>query len=260
MTARLVHATRVLAAERRGSSWPVIVDAASRRWFAKLRGAAQGPAALVAEIVVAALADAIGLRVPTRQLLWLGRDVPSDDPHQELRDLLRASAGVNLGFELLAGARELTADDVAAFDTDLASQIVWLDGLVLNPDRTPENPNILVRDGEAWLIDHGAALGFQHAWHAVTEEAPRRHAARPHVLAERATRVAHWDPLLAARLPRETVAAAVAAAPDELLAPLLPPGASAAALERRRAAYVAFLWKRLRAPRPFVGGTTVASS
>ena len=47
---------------------------------------------------------------------------------------------------------------------------------------------------------------------------------------------------------------AVEAVPDEFLAPLLPGAASPApmeALPRRRAAYAAFLWKRVASPRAF---------
>ena len=102
---------------------------------------------------------------------------------------------------------------------NLASTIVWLDGLVQNPDRTVRNPNLMWSHNQLWLVDHGAALGFQHDWLAVTEASPRsgRWSVADHVLRSRATRVAAME-----------------------------------ALRRRRAAYVAFLWKRLRSPRPFV--------
>ena len=49
---RIVDARRILSADRRGSSWPVLVDAGGGPWFTKLRGAGQGTGALVAEIVV----------------------------------------------------------------------------------------------------------------------------------------------------------------------------------------------------------------
>ena len=42
--------------------------------------------------------------------------------------------------------------------------IVWLDALVTNVDRTPRNPNLLLWHGKLWLIDHGAALYIHHAW------------------------------------------------------------------------------------------------
>src|SRR3712207_7291994 len=42
------------------------------------------------------------------------------------------------------------------------SAVVWLDALMLNVDRTPRNPNLLVWHRRLWLIDHGAALYVQH--------------------------------------------------------------------------------------------------
>lgn len=246
-------ALRVRVAHRGGSSLPVTVDTGAGPRFTKLRGAAQGTAPLVAEVVVAALAEAIGLFVPARSLVTFAADLPSDDRNDELADLLRASAGVNLGFAVLDDARDLRAEDVPRVSEEEASAIVWLDALVQNPDRTARNPNLLLRRGRLWLIDHGAALGFHYDWPGVREEAPRRAWAprRPHVLAERAVIVQELDALLADQLGRDVLEAAVAAVPDAFLAPLVP-DPTATALARRRAAYVAYLWKRLKAPRLFL--------
>jgi len=256
------RARRIVAAEWRGSSLPVVVETDAGPFVTKLRGAAQGTAALVAEIVVASLAEAIGLRVPERALVALDPGVACDDRHAELADLLGRSRGTNLGFRLLEGARDLRPGDVARVGRDLASAIAWLDGLVMNPDRTPRNPNLLVDERDLWLIDHGAALPFQHDWASLTEESPRAAAAPPsrHVLHERASAVDEWDPLLAAALDRDRLRAAVSEVPDDFLSPLLPPSAGVAALPRRRDAYVAFLWKRLRPPRPFVRAGLHAAS
>ena len=133
--------------------------------------------------------------------------------------------------------------------SDLASRIVWLDGLVQNPDRTVKNPNLLWSQGQLWLIDHGASLGFQHAWSRVTEQSPRAPGwpAATHVLHGRATLVRSVDEVLMPRLSRGVLELAVDAVPDGLLSEN-----SAEARRRRRAAYVAFLWKRLKSPRPFV--------
>jgi hypothetical protein len=57
---------RVLAGPRRGSSRPVLVETTAGQWLVKLRGAAQGIGVLVAEIIVAGLAEVLGLRVPSR--------------------------------------------------------------------------------------------------------------------------------------------------------------------------------------------------
>jgi len=251
----LLDARRVLSADRRGSSWPVLVETDAGLRFTKLRGAGQGTAPLVAEIVVAYLAEAIGLRVPERSLVRIPAAIPSLDRDGELAALLAASEGINLGFAYLENSRSLNEREIAAISDDDAAAILWLDGLVMNPDRTSRNPNLLWCYEGMWLIDHGAALGFQYAWDAVTEESPRRPFLvwEPHVLHDREDAVSQWDELLAARLTRETIEEAISAVPDTFLKPLLrsPESAMSDAIARRRAAYVAFLWKRLKAPRDF---------
>jgi HipA-like protein len=232
-----------------------VVETDAGLFMVKLRGAAHGTAALVAEIVVAELAEALGLRVPSRAFVTLEPGVPSDDPDQELReDLLDASHGLNLGFPYLQGAREIGKGEVDAAPDELALPVLWLDALVLNPDRTPENPNILVWQREPWLIDHGACLPFQYRWSAVTEDAPRRddYPLERHLFGGRAERLGAWDERLASRLTRDILEAALVRVPDDFLRPLLPHGADGDKVARRRQAYVAFLWKRLKTPRPFV--------
>jgi HipA-like protein len=249
---RIVDARRILSADRRGSSWPVLVEADDGPWFTKLRGAGQGVGPLVAEVVVAALAEAIGLNVPARTLVRLPPNVTSIDRDGELRALLDASVGLNLGFAYLADAREIGAADVDRVSTDDAAAIVWLDGLVMNPDRTARNPNLLWCRGRVWLVDHGASLGFQYQWASVTESSTSlaTPGTEPHLLAGRAEHLEEWDEILAARLTREAVDDAIAQVPDDFLQAL---GLEGDALRRRRAAYSAFLWKRLKAPRTWVG-------
>jgi hypothetical protein len=241
----------------------VVVETTDGIRFTKLRGAAQGTAPLVAELIVAELAEALGLRVPARSLVALPREVKSLDLNDELADVLRASAGINLGFAYLAEARPLDAAEIDLIDVETAAAIMWLDGLVMNPDRTLRNPNLLWSVGQVYLIDHGAALGFHYAWPDVDEEAPRRPMAvrEPHLLQSRVPSLAPFDERLAACLTRDVVERAAAVVPDELLQPLLGDIAERSlheALRRRRAAYAAFLWERLRAPRPFLTSVRAA--
>jgi hypothetical protein len=237
-------ARRILAADLRGSSWPVLAETADGVRFVKLVGAGQGTPPLIAEIVVARLAEAIGLRVPRRSFVSIGPGIESLERRDELRDLLDRSVGINLGFDYLEGARMFVPADVERVSADDATAILWLDALVMNPDRTARNPNMMWWKDGLWLIDHGAALGFQYSWSDVTESAPGRPfaIADPHVLQSRVANVAEWDEVLAARLTRATLDAALAEVPDDFLGTDPP---------RRRAAYVAFLWKRLKAPRTF---------
>ena len=253
-------AHRVLRRDRGGSSSPVIVETPAGRFLVKLRGAAQGPAVLVAEVIVGALADFLGLAVPRRAIVELASTTPTDDANDELADLLQASWGDNLGFEFLERARPVHPTELAFVDRDWATQVRWLDWLVLNPDRTPSSPNLLAHGRRGWLIDHGAALHFHYDWAAVTEQSPQRPEAPGHLLAPWATNLAEWDPILTGQLGREDLRRAVAEVPDSFLIPLVPAPATSEALERRRAAYTAFLWKRLKAPHSFVGLETPAAS
>lgn len=249
---RGVHrADVVLEKIKRGSSSPVLVDTARGRFLVKLRGAAQGIPTLVSEIVVAELASALSLPVPELALITLDVDTPSRDHNDELADLLRASVGINLGFRWLEGATDLRADDVGRIDPELAALVVWLDGLVQNFDRTRQNPNILMWRGGPWLIDHGAALAFHYDWATLDEQSPRDPAPDPraHLLHGRASPLTTIDAEATRILTRDVLAAAADAVPDDFFHAAFP-GEDAT---RIRAAYAAFLWKRLKAPRPFLG-------
>lgn len=243
------RARRVLRTEPSGSSWPVRVETDAGIFYTKLKGAAQAPASLVAETIVGGLADALGLPVPARVLIEIASDLSVDNLHEELRRLVRASVGLNLGFQALPDVRGFQALDLPRVEPEEASRIVWLDALVQNPDRTAKNPNLLWSHGTLWLIDHGASLGFQHLWSHVTEESPRmsRWSAGTHALASRATRLGPVDDVMAERLDRATLESTLELVPDDWLLE-----ENDEARRRRRAAFVAFLWKRLKHPRPFV--------
>ncbi len=228
----------------------MVVDTPAGRFVAKLRGAAQGPSALVAEVVVAELAERIGLPVPERVVLELADDVETDDKNDELGDLLAASVGQNLGFRWLEGARVLGPHEVGRIDDEFALRVLWLDALVMNPDRTLANTNVLIAGGQPWLIDHGAALGFQYDWATVSEDSPRvpnNHT--PHLFGARQPELVRWDAVLAPLVTREVLSDVLACVPDSFFAN----GPTEWTPNRARSAYVAFLWKRLKAPRPFLG-------
>ena len=148
---------------------------------------------------------------------------------------------------------------------ELAADVVWFDALVLNVDRSPRNPNLMVtRDGgepRLWLIDHGAALYVHHDWPSVTPE--RARAPFPlieqHVLMPRAASVLAADARLAPRLTPAVLDDALADLPDDLLTAAppghAPPFADGAAA---RAAYRDFLTARLDAPRAWAGAAEAA--
>lgn len=242
----------------------MLVETAAGKRLVKLRGAAQGAGVLVAELIVAELAEVLGLPVLPRGLVFLKPDTPTDDKNDELADLLAASVGLNLAFPMLVGARDATAADLLRLASVEQAAVLWLDRFVMNPDRSERNPNILVSGEDWYLIDHGAALRFQYNWSAVTEATPRalNGPPQPHVFEAiaRSHGWVNWDAAFAKRITREVLQRAVASVPTTFLASLLPITLQSAptklrndAIARRRAAYVAFLWKRLAAPRQFAG-------
>jgi hypothetical protein len=257
----ILSAERISAAGRRGSSRPLIVETDAGARIVKLRGAAQGTGPLVAEVIVGQLAEALDLAVPPRSLVDLPDQIETADWDDELADLLAASVGLNLGFDFLAGARDFLPSDAAGVAPEIRAAILWLDRLVLNPDRTARNPNLLWWADQLWLIDHGAALGFQYDWQRVFEQSPREARLPPeaHLFESRVPPddLRSADEELASRITRGVIDAAIAAVPDAFLLPLvgataIEPAEIGSRITRRRAAYGAFLWKRVQEPRPFL--------
>jgi hypothetical protein len=241
---RSVSAIRFVAALREGGSLPGLVEADDDGMYVvKFRGAGQGPKALIADLVGGELARALGLAVPELVAIEVDPVLGRAEPDAEIRDLLKASGGTNLGVDFLPGALPFSPAAPAALDAELAAAIVWLDALITNVDRTARNPNMLLWHDRLWLIDHGAALYRHHdpSW-------PRGAARRPfpqirdHVLLPFAGPIAEADERLAPRLDEATLTGVVAAVPDAWL-----DGDAAAA----RREYVEFLLERLQAPRAF---------
>ena len=209
---RTVTASRYVTPLREGGSLPGLVEADDDGLYVvKFRGAGQGPKALAAEIVGGELARALGLPVPELVLVQLDPELARAEPDPEIQDLIRASAGLNLGVDFLPGALPYTPSRPP--DPELAASVVWLDALIENIDRTPRNPNLLLWHGNLWLIDHGAALYVHHGTGDPLAVARRPFPAiRDHVLLAAAGSLPDADGRLA---PRADPAAAVALVPAE---------------------------------------------
>jgi hypothetical protein len=236
---RSVQATRYVAPLREGGSLPGLVEADDDGLYVcKFRGAGQGPLALVAEVIGGELARALGLLVPELVLMEVDPALAAAEPDPEIQELIQASGGTNLGVDFLPGSLPYTtaADGVEA---DWAADVVWLDALITNVDRTPRNPNLLCWHGRVWLIDHGAALYRQHATEDYAAEAQRPFPQiADHVLLARASGAAGAHARLAPRA-LAAVDDVVAAVPEAWLTG--PPRAAYAAWLRERIKWGGFL-------------------
>ena len=216
---RTVDITRYITPLREGSSLPALVEADDgREYVIKFRGAGHGEKALIAELVVGEIGRALGLPVPEIVLATLPEEIARAESHDEIRDLLGWSVGLNIGLAFVPGALAADMTRPPVEGADWAAEVVWFDDLTTNPDRTPRNANLIVAEGQTRLIDHGSALYAHHAW---TE--PDAHAGRAfdrigeHILLPFASSIVEADARLAARLDGGAIDRIVDAIPVEWL-------------------------------------------
>jgi hypothetical protein len=248
---RTLTATRYLTPLREGGSVPAVVEADDGELYVmKFLGAGQGAEALIAELVSGEIARVLGLRVPEIVFLRLEPAFGQSEPNAEIRGLLRASIGLNLGVRYLPQAFGFNPLLSPPPGGALASAIVWLDAYVMNVDRTLRNTNLLDCQRELWLIDHGATLYFHYNW--ATADPASRSAfplIKDHALLPFADRLADADAGARALLTAEVIASIVGLIPDVWLQGRTAPFADPA--EHRRA-YAEFLLNRLAASAIFL--------
>jgi hypothetical protein len=215
---RTVKVTRYVTPLREGGSLPAIAEADDQFLYVlKFRGAGQGARALIAELIGGEIARALGLKIPEIVFAELDSAFGRMEGDEEIQDLLKASTGLNLALHYLSGA--ITFDPlVTAVDARLASQIVWLDSLLLNVDRTCRNTNMLWWHKELWLIDHGAALYFHHSWQDWEQQALKPFSrVKDHVLLPRASALEAVDTAFKAILTPERIRGIVSLIPESWL-------------------------------------------
>jgi len=215
---RSVQVTRYVTPLREGGSLPAIAEADDGFLYVlKFRGAGQGAKALIADFIGGEIIRAAGLKVPEIVFAYLDEAFGRTEPDEEIQDLLRASEGMNLGLHYLSGS--ITFDPaVTKPDSKLASQIVWLDALLTNVDRTARNTNMLTWHKDLWLIDHGACLYFHHAWHNWLEQSERPFVQiKDHVLLPQAAEIDAADEWLRSLLTPSRIRSIVELVPHEWL-------------------------------------------
>jgi len=243
-------ATRYLAPLREGGSLPAIVEADNGELYVmKFVGAGQGPKVLIAELIAGEIARALGLHVPELVLLELDPGLGRNERDPEIRDLLKASAGLNLGLGYLPSAFAYNPLLKPPPTPAEASAIVWFDAYVTNVDRTARNVNMLLWEKELWLIDHGATLYFHHDWNDYLARSQTPFPMiRQHVLLRFASQLRATDEALRPRLTSTILQEIV----EEIPAVWLGEETLFADHAEHRAAYLAYLTRRLAAAPLFV--------
>ncbi len=245
---RTVNVTRYVTPLREGGSLPAIVEADDGFLYVlKFRGAGQGIKALIAELIGGEIARALGLCIPEIVFANVDPAFGRTEPDEEIQDLLKFSEGLNLALHYLSGA--INFDPVVnKVDPLLASQIVWLDALLMNVDRTVRNTNLLMWHKELWLIDHGASLYFHHTWNNWEEQSVKPFVQiKDHVLLPRASELEKVEEAFRSLLTKEKIISIVRLVPDEWLMNESEPHA-----EENRKVYEQFLLNRISHSHIFV--------
>jgi hypothetical protein len=251
-----VTATRYVTPLREGGSLPGLMEADDLgTYVVKWRAAGQGVKVLAAEVVCGELARRLALPVPGLVTVDVAPELAVGEPDQEVQELLRNSAGVNLGMDYLPGALDFEAG-IAAVTAELAGRVIWFDALVGNVDRSWRNPNMLFWHGRLQLIDHGATLTFHHSWPGAPAAVTRPYDAAQHALVECDPDVPAADATLAPLVTEALLTDVLALVPDAWLegpTPDEPPGDV-------RARYVAQLLARLAARDAWLPGVVAAAA
>ncbi|MCM1519599.1 MAG: hypothetical protein NC098_02310 [Lachnoclostridium sp.] len=246
---RHARVTRYITPLREGGSLPALAEADDGfKYVVKFRGGGHGAKALISEFIGGEIARAAGMKVPELVFLDIDEDFGRTEGDEEIQELLQNSRGLNLGLHYLQSA--FTWDvSVNEIDTVTASQIVWLDSLLTNVDRTAGNTNMLLWNSDLWLIDHGASLYFHHSWDGWEKIAlsPFTYI-KSHALLPRASRLLEADAVMRQRITPEVIDSIVDAVPDQWL---LQASETIPAEEQRRV-YRTFLKTRLSNSQIFV--------
>ena len=215
---RTVTVMRYILPLREGGSLPALAEADDNfKYVLKFRGAGHGVKMLISELLGGEIARALGLRVPELVFAELDACFGRTEADEEIQDLLKFSAGLNLALHYLSGAINFdpTANDI---DPYLASKIVWLDAYITNIDRTFRNTNMLMWKKELWLIDHGASFYFHYNFESWEKNALGKFPyIKDHVLLPRAEHLEQVDNEFKKILTPEIISGIVSLIPDTWL-------------------------------------------
>jgi hypothetical protein len=188
-----------------GSSFPTRSETTDgETCVVKMRGAGNGAAALLSEFVLNRLAHAAGLPVPDVFIIQIQDGFPWAFGTDEFHDLVQKSPGSNLALAWLDGAKPVPPDRCNALPYDFVSQVVTLDLVFANRDRTARSGNLLEdRQGRYWIVDHGSCRFLFRP-----EVTPRRILPPDHLFAGRESAFdRHWLEPITPALVAQTAAA-----------------------------------------------------
>ncbi len=145
----------------KGNSFPVILEDKDKKYFVKLGAGMSGKYALLSEWFGNKLGTQLGIKTQAPIWINLDHDLIVDGIHIEVRDLLKKSVGLNIGFEYQEAAAEIIDADINNLSKEIIKEIFLFDLIMINIDRTPSNMNLMQVEGELISVDYESSLLLQ---------------------------------------------------------------------------------------------------
>ena len=133
----------------------------------KLRGGMEdGITGSLCELLASRLASYFGMAVPAPAIVTIEEEfaklvasLDSTGTDSTKINRMRNSVGPNFGSRLIAGVNTWPVDkSIPEAMVQAATEVFAFDSLVQDPDRRYNNPNLLTRGDEIFLIDHEMAF------------------------------------------------------------------------------------------------------
>lgn len=138
-----------------GSSTPVVVQSAGgRKYLVKLKGGQSGNFSYLNEWIAGHLGAALGLPVSVPGTLLIDATLETGGIHEEVKDLIHKSFGLNLAFPFFENAVPCSAKTAHAVYDDVVQKLFAYDVFLLNADRSAQNPNLLELDSRVFSFDY----------------------------------------------------------------------------------------------------------
>lgn len=155
MISRIPHPLQFLSFLPAGSSTPIVVQSADgRKYLVKLKGGQSGSFSYLNEWIAGRLGAVLGLPVSVPETILIDETLDTAGIHEEVKDLIHKSFGLNLAFPFFENAVPCSAKTARAEYDDAAQKLFAYDVFLQNTDRTVQNPNLLEIDGRVFSFDY----------------------------------------------------------------------------------------------------------
>lgn len=134
-------------------------------YVVKFKGGTEtGVTGMACELIASLLADELSLARPSPAVVDIEPNIADilSAKDSDVAAIIKKSGGLNFGSRVLSGGYGTwpVNKSIASSLAQLAAEIFTFDALVQNPDRRTNNPNLLWKGSEIYIIDHELAFSF----------------------------------------------------------------------------------------------------